>query len=503
MRRWDQRFTGAGSDVDPGTGLITVTAGPLDIEDGIQVSFSDDPAGGLLHIGDYWLFAARTADGSVEALQKAPPNGILRHYTRLGFVTWAAGGGGAFENCRTPWPPTCGDCNGSCTVTVGDGINSHGQFINDIQGAIDSLGDAGGIVCLGRGVFTVAKTIVINGVSVNKGNKKNIIVRGMGWATKLIFAPDSQSGFRVMFDVVNTSHVSLESFFAVARSAQSIVRITGSQFCTVRDTALINLNISGAGDNAFKTVSDVAPAGRAIELFERCFDIQIERNTLIAGKGIVSGVAGIPVATGSISGTVSVGAAAANVPIPGATLTLTDSAGATQTTASDNGGKYAFSSLASGDYDVAASATGFTSQTKHVTVAANAITVDFALLSDVVFLDATFATHTDAATVAAVALPAADVNHILIRENRILALLSSIFLVKTEECDILRNQLLGLSAEAIKSLQGELNRSTIDPFQQKVLVVLTAASTNFAFQGAGIILLTGAASPFLKTRSPD
>src|SRR5439155_9553065 len=71
--------------------------------------------------------------------------------------------------------------------------------------------------------------------------------------------------------------------------------------------------------------------------------------------------------------------------------------------------------------------------------------------------------------------------------------LSSIFLVKTEECDIFRNQLLGLGAEAIKSLQGaELNRGNIDIFQQKVLAVLTSASSNFAFQGAGIILMTGA-----------
>jgi len=493
VRRWDQRFTGAGSDVDPGTGLITVSPGPLDIEDGIQVSFSDEPVGGLLHVGDYWLLAARTADGSVEALQKAPPNGILHHYARLGFMTWAAGGIGTFHDCRNFWPPTCGDCNGSCTVTVGDGINSQGQFLNDIQGAIDSLGDAGGIVCLGRGVFIVPRTIVINGANVAKGNKKNIIVRGMGWATKLIFAPDSQSGFRVLFDVVNTSHVSLESFFAVGRSAQSMVRITGSQFCAVRDTALINLNISGAGDNAFKVASDVAPAGRAIELFESCFDIQIERNTLIAAKGIVSTVA-TATAVGAIDGTVLALLDRNGVPLPGATVTSTSPAGGVQTTTTDNQGKYAFSSLPPGAYKVAATASGFQAETKDATVTANTTaTVDFALAFDSGTFDHGASTHDNTAAVAAVALPSSDVNRFLIRENRILSHLSSIFLLKTEECDILRNQLLGLSTEAGKSLQGsELNRGSIDAFQQKVLVILTAASTNFAFQGAGIILLAGA-----------
>ena len=59
-----------------------------------------------------------------------------------------------------------------------------------------------------------------------------------------------------------------------------------------------------------------------------------ERNTLIAAKGIVSGFAAAAAATGSISGTVVVAFAAALVPIPGATLTLTDSGGATRNTVS-------------------------------------------------------------------------------------------------------------------------------------------------------------------------
>src|SRR5258708_34569811 len=104
-RRWDQRNTGIGSDVDPATGLIDATAGPLDIEDGIQVSFTDDRSAGKLHVGDYWLFAARTADASVEPLQKAPPRGILHHYARIGFITWTATGG-TFADCRQFWPPS-------------------------------------------------------------------------------------------------------------------------------------------------------------------------------------------------------------------------------------------------------------------------------------------------------------------------------------------------------------------------------------------------------------
>ncbi|MGH2397808.1 MAG: DUF6519 domain-containing protein, partial [bacterium] len=71
VRRWDQS-----QNVDA-NGLLDVAAGPIDIEDGIQVSFSLDPASGNFRIGDYWVFAARTADGSVEILQDVPPRGIL------------------------------------------------------------------------------------------------------------------------------------------------------------------------------------------------------------------------------------------------------------------------------------------------------------------------------------------------------------------------------------------------------------------------------------------
>ena len=482
VRRWDQRFTGAGSDVDQATGLITVTAGPLDIEDGIQVSFSDDPAEGQLHVGDYWLFAARTADGSVESLQKAPPRGILHHYARLGFMTWAAGGTGTFADCRQFWPPPQGDCTGCCTVTVGDGINSQGEFINDIQGAINSLGIAGGEVCLGRGVFIVTKSILID------ASKKNVTVRGMGWATKLIFTPDPQSGFRVLFDIQNTSHVNLESIFAVARSAESIVRITGSRFCAVRDTALINLNISPASGNAFlgsNASADVALSGRAIELLETCFDIQIERNTLIAAKGIVSGVSAAA-AVGGITGTVSIAFDKTPTPLAGAIVTLTDPSGTTQRAITDKLGQFAFPSLPVGDYSLSASGQGLQTVTQSATVAANATTT----VTFVIRPGAAPAAST--ATMSSAAIEQSDLNQTRIRENRILALLSSIFLVKTEDCDIIGNQLLGLNAETIKALQGrELTRDNIDNFQQTVLTVLTLASSSLAFQGAAIILLFG------------
>ena len=471
VRRWDQ-----GSNVNATSGLIDVTNTAQDIEEGIQVTFSDDPAGGQLRVGDYWIFAARTVDGSVEALQKAPPQGILHHYTRLGFMTWVAGGAGIFgPDCRQFWPPAGGggDCTGCCTVTVGDGVNSQGNF-TDIQKAIDSLGTAGGEVCLGRGVFVVPNTIRIN------GTRKNVIVRGMGWATKLIFSPDTQSGSTVLFSIESTSHITLESFFAVARSAQSMVRIANSQFCTVRDTALINLKLAAASGTAFtnSNLATGAQAGRAIELAGVCIECDINANTLIASKGIVS-TSGASDATGTLNGVVN---DATGAVVAGAKVALTGvSSGITTSAVTDTTGKFSFSALAPGNYTLSI---GGVKATPQLTIAAGAITN--ATITRIVAPAGTAITITTTTTVGG---GQANVRELEICNNRIFAVQSSIFLLQTEDCDILANRLLGLSQAVINRLgETQVNPQNIDQFQQLVLQAITSASAAFSFHGAGIVL---------------
>lgn len=264
LRRWDQS-----QNVDA-NGLLDVTAGPIDIEDGIRISFSLDPVVGNFKTGDYWVFAARTADGSVEILQDAPPRGILHHYCRLGFIHWGADiGTTTFTDCREHWPPLC--CEAGCTVTVGDGIDSHGQF-TDIQQAIDALGNRGGVVCIGRGFYTVTSGLVLN------NTKRNVILRGMGPATRILFAPP-QGAPRVFLTIERTDHVRLESVFVVSANAEALVRMTESHFCRVEDCILVNM--PGRSD-------DQVPAARAIDLAEDCSHCEIARNALLAAKAVTS-----------------------------------------------------------------------------------------------------------------------------------------------------------------------------------------------------------------------
>src|SRR5262249_58197343 len=99
VRRWDQKGKVFRSNPDGmpvqvqdldatgSTGLIAVPAAgvTLLLENGVTVSFASTGTAGF-RAGDYWGFAARTADASVEILYGAPPRGIPPHSTRLGLL---------------------------------------------------------------------------------------------------------------------------------------------------------------------------------------------------------------------------------------------------------------------------------------------------------------------------------------------------------------------------------------------------------------------------------
>jgi len=77
LRRWD------------GEGIAQAvfnesTTPQLNLGDGVHIQFG----GSNLQSGDYWQFAARSIDGSIEVLNNAPPMGITRHRCALAVVRW-------------------------------------------------------------------------------------------------------------------------------------------------------------------------------------------------------------------------------------------------------------------------------------------------------------------------------------------------------------------------------------------------------------------------------
>ena len=116
------------------------------LENGITVSFTSNPVNGPLHTGDFWNFAARTADGSVELLKQASPRGVVHHYSRLGTVNFGATPW-TMQDCRAIFPPAAQRPGIHITQVLAlDGNGSPTPLTNDMTLPVTSL--LGGIKLL-------------------------------------------------------------------------------------------------------------------------------------------------------------------------------------------------------------------------------------------------------------------------------------------------------------------------------------------------------------------
>jgi hypothetical protein len=244
IRRWDQKgkvYDSHGNqwcDLAATGGLIPVPATKtLVLESGITVQFGLNPTSGTFNVADFWTFAARTADGSVEKLKAAPPRGIHHHYTKLS--TLAFSNPPSYPDCRTPW--TTGDegACGCCSCTVGDNVNSFGKY-SSIQQAINALPTTGAIpggeVCILPGRYYE---------HVYLYNQSDVVIHGCGPETCLC-SPSSQpdaaksqdaaappvtpeSGLAAVITVVGSSNITLRSFTIEAADGETCVLLDGTE----------------------------------------------------------------------------------------------------------------------------------------------------------------------------------------------------------------------------------------------------------------------------------
>jgi len=182
IRRWDQTgvIRSADGEVYHDLNSSAVSTGiPLPepgtqllLENGILVDFSQHGKA-QFRPGDYWVFAARTADGTIDELYLAPPRGIHHHYARLAVVTPPA----EPLNCRVFWPPEYSGESCDCTFCVDP--EGHNSGAATIQQAIDSIRErGGGTICLDVGTYLLRAPLVMQGV-------RSLRLRGQGWRTNL------------------------------------------------------------------------------------------------------------------------------------------------------------------------------------------------------------------------------------------------------------------------------------------------------------------------------
>lgn len=212
VRRWDQsnqvrRLDGSVfHDLNPSAssnGIPVPPAGTvLALENGILVEIGL-PDGGEYRTGDYWVIAARVADGSIDLLDEAPPRGIHHHYARLAIVTLPD----TETDCRLPWPPEAGE--GSCDCSVCVSAESHSSGTLTIQAAIEQAKQTGGTVCIGPGTYNLREPVRLL-------NARSVRVRGQGWATVLVATAGGEA-----LQVVDSINVVVENLAVVTAAIES------------------------------------------------------------------------------------------------------------------------------------------------------------------------------------------------------------------------------------------------------------------------------------------
>ena len=275
VRRWDQAGIvrdGSGAqlvDLDaPGaSGVITVpsaAATQVQLESGIVVSFSVAPGGsGRFRQGDYWIFAARTADTSIELLDDAPPLGVHHHYARLGTVTFP----GSQSDCRRLWPPLGGGDGESCDCTVCVTPESHSSGSLTIQAAVDQVKAAGGgTVCLAAGIYALRQPVNANGAVALR-------IHGQGIGTIVVATGTA-------FTAAGVRGLTIESLAILSGAAgAAAVQLRTALLADIHDVAVLSF---GTRDGA----------GSAIELGGVVLAVSVRRNVLVGRRGIDAGGGG-------------------------------------------------------------------------------------------------------------------------------------------------------------------------------------------------------------------
>lgn len=241
------------------TGLMLAN----ELKDGIRLAF--DPAtadNGNYSDGDYWTFPVRSAGTAFDPSvwpTNAAPQGVQHRRASLGILEWTAApvvdisaADGEIHDCRQPFLPLARQ-RGCCTVTVGDGKQSYGQF-KSIQAAVDALPADGGTVCVLAGVYDE---------SVRIARRTSIRIHGCGAQSRVRASVDAKNTAQPAFLIATSSAIVLEDL-AIEAGPRSAVQIDNAREVSVR-RCLIQMR-------------DLATLWQAI--YSRGDDICIEANTL-------------------------------------------------------------------------------------------------------------------------------------------------------------------------------------------------------------------------------
>ncbi len=295
LTRWDQAgkiYESDGTTVWTDLGLAGATGDipippsgtSLILENGITVSFDLDPnakpSPGQFDTADYWTFAARTADGTIEYLVEAPPRGIHHHYARLAMLPLP----GPASDCRVEWPPAATTATGSgcCTVSVKPEDVSGGTTLQSI---IDQYAGQDEItICLQPGTYALPAPLRLG------PQHSNLTLEGCHKGVFFTAASGSEEKFLDgLVVVIQANHVTLSGLgfilpaVLLARSGGSLADVRPDILARAGGPTVVTL------ERLFVSVGVRAVNATALTVRECDFEFPLrdaavaERNTFTAG----------------------------------------------------------------------------------------------------------------------------------------------------------------------------------------------------------------------------
>jgi len=237
------------------TGLINVPAAgtTLLLENGVTVSFDSTGNKGF-RVGDFWVFAARTSDASVEILDKAAPRGIHHHFARLSL--WDAGTNTEPTDCRHHWPPEGGGDDCACTQCVTPESHASGQLT--IAEAVRRVQETGGTVCLKVGEYVLREPVRMT-------NTQGVHIRGDGYKT-MLFAADGA------FAIDTGIAIEIENLTLMTMGTRPAISVRSGQAISLHDMFIV--------------VGNPQAPGSAIALSGAVIDLVIRDNWITAPSGV-------------------------------------------------------------------------------------------------------------------------------------------------------------------------------------------------------------------------
>ncbi|HLT36290.1 MAG TPA: hypothetical protein VK034_08390, partial [Enhygromyxa sp.] len=273
LRVWDR-----GSDTESPALIDHKPGKPVPLAGtGLHVTFS---SGGLS--GDHWIIAARKATPSTptpwELLTGAAPHGTRHFYAPLAVIRWTVN---VVPNSTHSLPEIIdarrpirrmGD-RGCCTITVGDGTNSHG-LVDSIGEALAELPPQGGRICLLPGEHDVDDNGHIS-------DRRNIEIVGCGpksilTAEAVPADPDIDTKGQPIITLSACSEVRLRNFAVVAHARVGVKLEDQCERVWLEDIEFTqngsyNPNAEGPEDDTFALSQPAILALDASELWiERC-----------------------------------------------------------------------------------------------------------------------------------------------------------------------------------------------------------------------------------------